>query len=92
MNWFRHTPPDPPPATPAVEVVARPLVLGHDQNYVEYARFRLDQIRRHMDLHLVTDRWRDGAQTEVYSLIHVLRVRGAISPEEATEHFGRFRR
>ena len=78
-NPFRRS----PPPAPKVELVAQPLVVGSGQDPVAYARYRLDAIKRHMELHpdLPDDR-RAEFRVETFSLVHALHQAKAMTPED----------
>lgn len=64
--------------------VARPLVIGEAKHKVEYARFRLQQIMAHIQTHRPdpSHRFYNECRTEVFQLLHILRLHGQITREE----------
>jgi hypothetical protein len=71
-----------------MQMVAQPLVLGKEQDPVAYAKFRLDQIKRHIEFHGVTaaDKFMREARAETYALLHMLHIHGAMTNEEEDAH------
>ncbi len=72
--------PAPEPPAQAIVLAAKPLVVGSGQDPVKYALYRLDAIRRHLEVRpSVTEKWCDEALTETLSLTAALKKEQAIT-------------
>jgi hypothetical protein len=71
-----------------IKTEARPLTLGKDQDPVAYARFRLDQIGKHIDFHKVgqADAIMKEFRAETYLLLHTLHTHTDMTIEEEARH------
>ena len=66
---------------PPVDLLTQPMNVGGIKDPVAYAIYRLDAIERHMGDNVVTDRFRQEARTEAFSLLHTLSDKGILTPD-----------
>jgi hypothetical protein len=81
----------PTPGETSIDMIARPLIVGRDQDPIAYAKFRLEQIAAHIahqGENLPARFWNE-ARTETYSLLHAMRVHGEMTAEEEMGHLAK---